>query len=211
MSGLTAQYNFTNDWFTHVQSLIGNFSSRLEIKNCLEIGCFEGRSTCFFIESLGAKGLEKLVCVDSWKGGSEHVQAKEDMSLVQARFFSNVKIALSRVNPQLPVIVMKSDSVTALTKLVSDQAYRNSFELIYIDGSHEATDVMADAVLSFHLSRIGGLLIFDDYTWCQSFDQGKDLCYSPKTAIDAFVNIFFRKIEVMYCSHKTWIVKKISG
>ena len=36
------------------------------------------------------------------------------------------------------------------------------YDIIYIDGSHEARDVLEDAVLAYRLLKIGGLLIFDD-------------------------------------------------
>jgi predicted O-methyltransferase YrrM len=39
------------------------------------------------------------------------------------------------------------------------------FDLIYIDGSHAAADVMTDAVLSYLLLNVGGVILFDDYVW----------------------------------------------
>ena len=39
----------------------------------------------------------------------------------------------------------------------------NNFDLIYIDASHYAPDVLSDAVLAFKLLKPGGILIFDDY------------------------------------------------
>ena len=38
------------------------------------------------------------------------------------------------------------------------------FDLVYIDASHEAADVLADAVLAWPLLKPGGFLGFDDYT-----------------------------------------------
>jgi len=39
------------------------------------------------------------------------------------------------------------------------------FDYISIDGSHEAADVLSDAVLSWPLLKTGGLICFDDYEW----------------------------------------------
>ena len=36
-------------------------------------------------------------------------------------------------------------------------------DLIYIDGSHLAKDVLSDAILSWKLLKPSGVMIFDDY------------------------------------------------
>jgi hypothetical protein len=33
------------------------------------------------------------------------------------------------------------------------------------DGSHRARDVLEDAVLSWPLLKVGGIMLFDDYLW----------------------------------------------
>ncbi len=40
-----------------------------------------------------------------------------------------------------------------------------SYDFIYIDGGHGATDVLEDAVLSFRLAKPGAVIAFDDYLW----------------------------------------------
>lgn len=70
------------------------------------------------------------------------------------------------------------------------------FDLIYIDGSHRAADVLIDAVMSFQLLRIGGMMIFDDYIWTMEPQGQEDLLNMPKPAIDAFTSIFARKIRL---------------
>ena len=39
------------------------------------------------------------------------------------------------------------------------------FDFVYIDGSHEADDTFLDAELAWRLTRLGGLIILDDYRW----------------------------------------------
>lgn len=41
----------------------------------------------------------------------------------------------------------------------------NKFDFIYVDGLHLSQDVLYDALLSFDLLKVGGILIFDDYLW----------------------------------------------
>jgi predicted O-methyltransferase YrrM len=69
----------------------------------------------------------------------------------------------------------------------------SDFDLIYIDASHYAVDVLTDAVLSFRLLRGGGMMIFDDYLW--SGDE--NIVYYPKIAIDAFTNVFSKHLRLV--------------
>jgi predicted O-methyltransferase YrrM len=90
---------------------------------------------------------------------------------------------------------MKGQSSGALTNLIA--AKSEPFDLVYVDGSHIAPDVLADAVLAFQLLRVGGLMIFDDYIWSMDPDGRQDSLRMPKPAIDVFINIFQRKLKVM--------------
>ena len=49
---------------------------------------------------------------------------------------------------------------------------------------------------AFHLLRVGGLLILDDYLWMDDATKGKDILNLPKIAIDLFMNIFHRKLMI---------------
>ncbi len=39
------------------------------------------------------------------------------------------------------------------------------FDVVYVDASHMAGDVLSDAVLAWKLLAPGGIMIFDDYAW----------------------------------------------
>ena len=90
------------------------------------------------------------------------------------------------------LIVDKARSVVALSRLIADDT--GEFDLIYIDGSHQASDVLVDAIMSFELLKLGGVMIFDDYIWNEANLKAIDLLRSPKIAIDAFTTIFARKL-----------------
>ncbi|HEX2816824.1 MAG TPA: class I SAM-dependent methyltransferase, partial [Phenylobacterium sp.] len=83
-------------------------------------------------------------------------------------------------------------------------------ELIYIDGSHQAPDVLTDAVLAFQLLRVGGILIFDDYLWSHEGPGQQDFYNMPKPAVDAFVNIFQRRMTVIGAPLRQLYVRKIA-
>jgi len=74
---------------------------------------------------------------------------------------------------------------------------RATIDLVYIDGSHQAPDVLSDAVLGFQLLKVGGLMIFDDYLWHIESPTAKDPLNMPKPGIDAFMNVFMRKMGII--------------
>ena len=86
----------------------------------------------------------------------------------------------------------------------------NYFDFIYVDGSHQAPDVLFDAVMSFKLLRKNGVIAFDDYLWFENLPHGKDLNRCPKPAIDAFTSIFYNKVNIIQAPLKQLYVIKIS-
>jgi predicted O-methyltransferase YrrM len=188
---LVADYAYTEDWFSHVEPVWGEILYRFPPTRLLEIGSYEGRSACFLIERLAVNRPIELHCVDTWEGGIEHDRGA--MSSVEARFDSNIAIARQRVRCSVNFFKHKARSSDALARLLANGA-RERFDLIYVDGSHQAPDVLTDAVLAFQLLKVGGVLIFDDYVWSMEDD---DFYQMPKPAIDAFVNIHRRKLKLL--------------
>jgi predicted O-methyltransferase YrrM len=169
-------------------------------RKILEIGSFEGRSACHIIEygSAVADGEVSLTCVDTWEGSIEHRQggpAEAAMSDVERRFDHNTRIALEKAAKPVALRKLKQKSQHALAGLITAGA-SESFDLIYIDGSHEAPDVLADATMAFPLLRVGGTMIFDDYLWSMDRPGAQDVLRMPKPAIDAFMNLYQRKMVV---------------
>jgi hypothetical protein len=64
--------------------------------------------------------------------------------------------------------------------------------------------VLEDAVLSFHLIKSGGIIIFDDYKW------GKDLeiINRPQASIDAFLTIYSNCFHVLSI-HEQVVLEKL--
>jgi predicted O-methyltransferase YrrM len=184
------EFEFTADWFSERIPIWREIIGRFPPKKILEVGSYEGRCACFLIQE--CESLNEIVCVDSWQGGLE--QYKEAMTEVERRFDNNLRIACSRRATPVAVRKVKGSSAQALAYFIGSRESR--FDLIYVDGSHEAPDVLTDAVNAFQLLSIGGILIFDDYTWRGDVSSGKDILNLPKLAIDAFVNTFHRKLIV---------------
>jgi predicted O-methyltransferase YrrM len=131
--------------------------------------------------------------VDTWEGGIEH--DKKTMSEVEQRFDQNVAVARKRASHGAVVKKLKKKSVTALAEVLSSN--EPLFDLVYIDGSHQASDVLTDSIIAFQLLRVGGVMIFDDYLWSMEPEGEQDTLNMPKAAIDSFVNLFQRKLRVI--------------
>lgn len=195
-------YDFTVDWFSRHIPVWDQLIAQKSPRRIVEIGSFEGRSACYFVERCAAHGPLELWCVDTWEGGEEHLansrpgEAERRMKDVEARFDRN--IAEARAGAAFPVTFhkMKSRSNIALAELLAADK-QPTMDLVYVDGSHQAPDVLSDATLAFSLLKVGGLLIFDDYLWFRSDPLNKNPFSMPKPAIDAFLNIFMCKLNII--------------
>jgi predicted O-methyltransferase YrrM len=201
-------YEFTNTWFLDsARENWGALVLPLRPKKILEIGSYEGLSTCVTIQNLSQEPGLEIHCVDSWMGGVEH--ASQTMALVEKRFDKNVGIAISNAKSDISFVKHKGSSGLILPKLLS-QGKQNYFDFVYVDGSHQAPDVLHDAIMAFNLTKIGGVIAFDDYLWSEHSHSEKDLLRSPKLAIDAFTNIFARKLRIMRAPLYQIFVQKIT-
>ena len=203
---------FTTDWFDRAAKPVWNkMLPRFNLKRILEIGSFEGASACYLVDMLkDGKGGE-IHCVDTWTGGVEHLpggQAPADMSDVKRTFERNTALAIAAAGAHVELIVHVGTSASVLSGLVDSKA--EYFDMIYIDGSHQAPDVLCDAVLSYLLLKKGGLLIFDDYLWSEQLQSGVDPIRSPKIAIDAFTTINCRKMKLLSAPLYQVFLQKLS-
>ena len=192
---------FTADWFTN--GLINFEYAKAQMgtppDSILEIGCHEGRSTCWMLENLLAQD-GTITCIDPF--ANEPLSAfKNDQppapNLIEQVFCHNTDLAKA---PDQTVRLMPTLSFYALAELITEQA---QFDFVYVDGSHSADEVLADAVMAFGLLKKNGYMIFDDYLWMAAADS----LDSPKMYIDAFVNMFKKHIKIKLINYK-YIINK---
>lgn len=206
-------FKFTNNWFDDTAKnqwdvIIPN----LKPKKILEVGSYEGASTCYLIEKLAQENLIEIHCIDAWSNdmGPETdyklYGPNIDMSAVESRFRQNTKLAIEKSAKKVDLFIHKGFSDNQLVKLLSS-GKKNYFDLIYIDGSHLGPDVLCDAVLSFRLLKINGVMAFDDYLWPSA---NKSLTRIPKLAIDSFINLYSEKINIFNAPLYQIYIKKIS-
>lgn len=186
------QYDFSVDWFTNNIPVwncsMAEFKGKPDV-HYLEIGAFEGRSAVWMLENILTHSTARLTAIDLFDGPYKE------------KYSANIE----RTGEAKKVTTIANFSQIALRGLPLD-----SFDIIYIDGSHAKEDVLEDAVLSWRLLKVGGILIFDDYRWAgftvkNTSDQPTDF---PKTAIDAFATCFGDRLEVIHNSYQIIVRKK---
>jgi len=207
-------YRFSNTWFEDASREVwDNLLGREALSRVLEIGSFEGASACYLIERIAALRPLEIHCVDTWLGGIEHRAggtAETDMGDVERAFRHNVAFACEMAPFPVALHVHKASSDIALAGLLH-QGRAGAFDFIYIDGSHEAPDVLADAVLAFRLLKVGGIVGFDDYWWAEDLPGGRDPLRTPKVAVDAFTNIYIRKLQPLWHpNHQVYLRKTVA-
>ena len=199
-----SEYEFTTDWFKWAVPVWEDLFSKIPKDrkvNFLEIGSFEGRSAVWLIENaIDRHGA--IYCVDTWEGGEEHKAQGIDMVEVEKRFDANIATANFK-NSTVSVIKKKATSYEAMASLVGSMA--GKFDFIYIDGSHQATDVMTDACMALGLLKEGGVMVFDDYLWDFRIPQMQ----RPKIAIDLFATLFEPKINIVNIGYQYIIQRKV--
>lgn len=184
-------YRFTARWHTNVAD---NWTTQLaELRGkpglrYLEIGVFEGRSLLWMFENVLTDPSSRVTAIDVFAGDYEQT------------FDANIQA--SGHGDQ--VTKLEGPSQRELRALSPD-----SFDIIYIDGSHTADDVLADAVLSWDLLADGGLLIFDDYGWTGR-PSGRSLPVEliPRLAVDAFVTSYRNYLEVRHRGYQLFLRKR---
>lgn len=190
---------FTQDWWSHnIPTWEEIIVPRLKDKtiHALEVGCFEGRATRWILEHIANKPEDKMVVMDTFEGSPEHKEMKVNTTGILDRFLQNTE------EFQQKIMVIKGNSQLGLRSAVLT---RIGFDLIYIDGSHKAPDVMEDAVLAFRLLSHGGIMVFDDYKW----NGGETELDRPTIAIDTFIALFSESLTVLHEGYQMIIQKKI--
>ena len=195
-------YKFTEDWFTSDGlSMINKLDENNEL-HFLEIGSFEGKSTIWFLDNFLKNPKSTITCVDPWLNYGQGKNSLNSYGVsgmpwnfgetkVKERFLKN--IVESGYSDKVKIIQELSDR--ALPQLICQN---KKYDLIFIDGNHVAPYVLMDSVMSWPLLKVGGYILFDDYSW----GLNGDITLRPKKSIDSFTEIFSDYIEEVYTKNR---------
>lgn len=195
---------YRHDWFSQNLGMLTKHLLPLAGREGLagiEIGSYEGRSSCWFLENVLTHPTSRLLCIDRFVGlpevngqlTGERVDDEGCQIGLEERFLRNTRPHAGRV---------------ALLKGASYKMLRHqeagAYDFAFIDGSHAAPDVLEDLVLTFRLLKPGGLLFADDYQW--SLVEGA--VNRPKIAIDAFLQVFAKSVELLHSGYSVALRKR---
>jgi hypothetical protein len=161
----------------------------------LEVGVWEGQATRWMFDNFN---ITEAHVYDTFEGGEEHTNKKERWGDVlvnlEDTFKHNIKPHADRVH------IHKGFSQIELRKNTDFE----TFDVIYIDGSHIAKDVIEDAILCWRLLKNDGIMIFDDYKW----GSDRKPSHRPKYAIEAFLLAMDEQYESLFTGWQK-IIKKV--
>jgi len=182
-------YKFGPDWFwpsiPNWEKHLAHLKGQPDL-NYLEIGPFEGRSFFWLLDNIFTDPSTKATAIDVFeKGTSTHYQGA-----FEKRFRKNARISGRKDS----ITIIKGYSQVELRPLPLD-----SFDVIYIDGSHAASDVMTDMTLSWGLLKTGGIMILDDFRWNASWPYA----LRPAFAINSFISAFDKEIQIIQRNSRT--------
>lgn len=149
------QYKYSQKWFlgSEIQNRLFQFLDKSTENKILEIGCFEGLSSVFFADNFLDNTNSSLTCVDPFLtiNNNDHKQFLQNNE--ENNFDFNISICKN------------SDRIT-IHKITSDLFFENNnqtYNFIYIDGSHELDFIKKDMENSFNILEKNGIMWMDDY------------------------------------------------
>jgi len=193
-----SKLTLSNDWFSgnipYWLSVIDEYGLRSGDIKALEIGSWEGLSSYFILSEMPNA---HLTCVDTWEGSDEHKDRTAASAIVLSKIEQTFDYNLSIFSSRLTKF--KGTSFSFFSK----NDVRCYYDFIYVDGSHHCDDVLLDAIKSFEMLKVGGIMVFDDYFW-RYYPRAID---NPAAAINLFLRAKKDQYKVVRFYYQIIIVK----
>lgn len=191
---MTTKY-FSTDWFSHN---IDNWKILLEdLKNKpniygLEIGVFQGRSTCWLLDNIFTHETAKFDAVDTFEGNVE-MKGMIELKNLYETFSSNTEEYISKL------ITYKMKGSDFLRNKITEV-----YDFIYIDGDHHAWSCLEDMILSWSKLKVNGIMIIDDYGGGEPNEEQENLV---RTGVNCFLVSFKTRYEIKYSGYQIALIK----
>lgn len=126
----------------------------------VEIGSWQGRSTCFMAQACMDSRNGIVRAIDHFKGNvgkeSHYKVGQDDLSDLESNFHNNIQKAGLASHVQL----YNMPSAQAIDQHLVDFA---NTRMLFIDGDHSYEGASRDILNFAPLLRPGGIIVFDDY------------------------------------------------
>lgn len=173
---------FNSDWVNHHadkwMELVGHLQD-VPYVNGLELGVFEGRSLCWWLENIITDPNSRMVAVDKYLSRVQcNLQAMEERGYTDR------------------LLLMQDDCPGVVKKLP-----REMFDFCYLDCCKEQDLCYQTAVQIMPVLRRGAVLIFDDYRW-EKDGMG------PGPGIDQFLDQFSGRLTILHSAWQIAVRKE---
>jgi predicted O-methyltransferase YrrM len=169
---LDEKYNLNKGWYDALLNTDMVLCTREEAKDLrldpeakrqiVEIGVYEGASTCFWSDFYMNHPDSRLISIDPFTGSDEHHADPEnhpELSKIELTARGNI----SKSDNAAKIEVIKGCSWDVFPELNRRNNGEPWIDLLYIDGAHDSTSVARDVTLYVPMVKSGGVIIFDDY------------------------------------------------
>ena len=158
----------------------------------LEIGANYGANLIAVSRTFALHPKSEIHCIDPWEDSETYTEYKNEQKYIYESFLQNMKTF------KCPVNVHRGYSKDCLLEFEE-----KDFDIIFVDGNHEAPFVLEDAILSFRKLKLNGILIFDDYLWGQK--------YGVKDAVDSFLLCYRNFVHLIAIEDGQIFIQKIKN
>jgi predicted O-methyltransferase YrrM len=157
----------------------------------LEIGGFDGISANMMLDTIFTHAESHVTVIDPYLPDPTSPVAPATKS----HFLQNMVIG----HHEQQITLIEGPSNEVLPRLPHE-----SFDFVFVDGSHQTHHVLEDAVLGFPLVKVGGAFGFDDYLWADDRNS------RPGVAIDAFETVYSDRLSLMFDGYQRFFRKTAS-
>lgn len=180
-------YKYTNNWFEvcELRRMTTNILDPNKKNTILEIGNYEGQSSCFFSDNYLDHSESKMILVDPFSTTDSTSPVKSE---TEQLFLKNIEKS-------------KNFNKVEIKRMTSDDFFAkntSTFTFIYIDGSHEPEIITRDLKNAIECCDINGIIWMDDYL------GGPKGSLQIKQAIDSVYKDF------SFCLKPIWIGYQIA-